>query len=147
MKRLSVLLVLVWLPFVSIFGFASPALTEEVGDSYPHMAFHVFSPLLLGGAFVNARGLHREAGTRLQRGLLRGLTVTLPLAVLGNLAELGTAVARFAGDDWESRATPDVFEESGPHLWASNLTIPTLMASMLLVLALLVAHAVQSRRG
>ena len=140
------LLALIWLPFLAIFAFAAPSVTDELGDSHPHVAFHLVSGLLLALAFVTARRLHAGARTRAQRGVLRGLTVTLPLAVLGNLLELGVALARLAEDGWRSRATPEVFEDAAPHLWASNLTIPAHLGSMLLVLGLLVLVAVQRRR-
>lgn len=147
MKPFWVLVALVWVPFVSIFAFAAPPVAEAVGDSYPHMAFHVFASVLLVAATVRAWRLHRQARARLERSLLTVLLVSVPLAVAGNVAELGVAVARFVSDGWESTRTPDLFESgSGLHAVASNLTIPALMASMLLVLALVTAAGVRGRR-
>jgi hypothetical protein len=139
MKRLTLLTALVWLPFLSVFGFASPALTGRVGDSYPHMVFHVLSPVLLVGALVVVRRSLVQTTARGQRVLLWILSVTITVAVVGNLLELVAAVRRFADDGWVSRATPDLFgSDAGLHTLGANLTIPGLMASMLVVLALLV---------
>lgn len=146
MKRPLVLVALVWVPFVSIFGFASPALADAVGDSHPHVAFHVFSPALLVGALVLARRMVHEAATRSQRVLLRVLLVTVSVAVVGNLVELVAAVRRLAADGWQSLRTPDVFEGPGLHQVGANLTIPGLMVSMLLVLAFALTAALQGRR-
>jgi hypothetical protein len=140
------LLALTWVPFVSLFAFASPAVSEALGDSYPHMAFHVASPALLATAFLVARRFRGVAPTRLQRTLTGVLLVTLPLAVLGNLLELAAAVRRFAEDGWVSRPTPDIFEGGGAHAWAANLTVPAHMLSMLVVLVLVVTAAVQGSR-
>lgn len=148
MRRHWLLLFLVWLPFVSIFGFASPALADAVGDSYPHMAFHVVSLALLGAAAVVSWRLRRDAPTRPRRSLLTVLVVTVPVAALGNVLELVAAVRRFADDGFVSRRTPDLFEPgSGLHALASNLTIPALMLSMLLALVLAAAVALGARRG
>jgi hypothetical protein len=140
------LLALTWVPFISLFAFASPAVSEGLGDSYPHMAFHVVSPALLAGAFLVARRFRSDAPTRLQRALAGVLMVTLPLAMLGNLLELAAAVRRFAQDGWVSRPTPDIFEGGGAHAWAANLTIPAHMLSMAVVLVLVVSVAVQRSR-
>jgi hypothetical protein len=146
MKRLFLLVALVWVPFVSIFAFASPALAEAVGDSHPHMAFHVFAPVLLVAALVLARRLLREASTRAQRVLLRVLVVTVGVAVVGNIVELVAAVVRFAEDGWRSLRTPDVFEGPGLHAWGASLTIPALMLSMVTVLGLVAVTAFQEGR-
>ena len=146
MKRPLVLVALVWVPFVSIFGFASPALADAVGDSHPHVAFHLFSPVLLVAALVLARRMLGEAATRTQRVLLRVLLVTVAVAVLGNVFELVAAVRRLAADGWQSLRTPEVFEGPGLHQVGANLTIPGLMVSMLLVLALALAVLLQGRR-
>jgi hypothetical protein len=146
MKRLFLLVALIWVPFVSIFGFASPAVADVVGDSHPHMAFHIFSLALLTGAFMLARRELREASTRTQRVLLWVISVTVPVAIVGNVVELVAAVRRFADDGWRSLRTPEVFEGPGLHAYGANLTIPGLLISMLAVLALLVAAALQGGR-
>lgn len=141
------LVALVWVPFVSIFVFAAPDLVERVGDSFPHIVFHLLAGTLLVLATRTAGRLRAGARTRMQRLLLGVLLVTVPGAVLGNILELVAAVGRLAGDGWESQLTPDLFgPEGGLHFWASNLTIPTLMVSMLLVLVLAGAGAWQGRR-
>ena len=139
------LLVLVWVPFLAVFAFASPSVIDAAGDSYPHVAFHVLSLALLVPAVLTARSWLPAAPTRTQRVCTRILLVTVPLAVLGNLVELAAAVLRLAQDGWESLRTPGIFEE-GVHLWAANLTVPSLMVSMLAAMVLVIAHAVQGRR-
>lgn len=146
MKRPLVLVALVWVPFLSIFGFASPVVADALGDSHPHVAFHLVSPALLVPAVLLARRQLREADTRAQRVLLRVLTVTLGVAVVGNVVELVAAVRRLAADGWVSLRTPDVFEGPGLHQVGANLTIPSLMVSMLLVLVLALATLLQGRR-
>jgi len=140
------LMILVWIPFITIFAFASPAVSNALGDSYPHIAFHLFAPAVLVTALVLARRLLVQAATKGQRTCLRILMVTLPLAVLGNLVELFAAMRRFVEDGWESVKTPDVFNETGLHMLGANLTIPSLMISMLVALALAAVTAVQRLR-
>lgn len=131
---------LVWVPFLSVFAFAS------LGDtSALHITSHLFALALLGPAFVLARRLRREAPTRFRRGVLTVLVVFLPLSVVGHLLELGTAVVRLAEDGWANRDTADIWVE-GPHVWAANLTVPSMMVSMLGTLVLVVATAVAGRR-
>lgn len=138
---------LVWGTFVSIFAFASPALADAIGDSYPHMAFHALSVVTLGIALRLVVRLHGDPAGRLATALQWVLTASLPLAILGNLLELVAAVQRFAADGWVSRATPDVFEDgSGLHALAASLTIPSLMLSMLVSLLLAIAVAVRRRQ-
>ena len=140
------LMILVWMPFVAIFAFASPAVNTAIGDSYPHIAFHVLAPALLISALVLARRQLRQATTKAQRICLRILMVTLPLALLGNLIELFAAVSRLGEDGWESLKTPDLFEQPGLHTLGANLTIPALMISMLVALVLAAVTAIERRR-
>lgn len=147
MKRPLVLLALVWVPFLLIFGFAAPAVVDAVGDSHPHIAFHLLAGSALAAAFVVVRRLLREPASGVQRVLLRVLLVALPLAVLGNVLELVAAVRRLAEDGWVSRRTEDLFgPEGGLHTLAATLTIPAHMAGMVLTLAVVVTRAVQRRR-
>lgn len=147
MSRLWLLLALVWVPFVSIFGFASPALADQVGDSYPHMAFHICALTLLVVAVMVVRRLLTEHPSGARSVLLRVLLVTVPFAALGNALELVAAVARFVSDDLVSRRTPDLFEsDSGLHALAANVTIPMLMLSMLVSLVLVGTVALGARR-
>lgn len=69
----------------------------------------------------------------------------MPLAVVGHVAELAVAVGRLAADGSVDRDTSDLWV-SGPHQWAANLTVPAMMLSMLAVLVLAGATAVQGRR-
>jgi hypothetical protein len=134
------LVVLVWVPFLSIFGFAA------TGDSSaPHIAFHLFALALLVPAVRVAWRLRASAPTRTQHLVAWVISVTLPLAVLGHALELLTALVRLAQDGWTNRDTSDVFEQ-GPHAWVASLTIPSMMLSMVFGVVLLVVAAVQSRR-
>jgi hypothetical protein len=144
-RPVLLLAALIWVPFLSIFAFANPALTERVGDSHPHVVFHLLAAGLLVWAFVVARRFRSAATGRSVRVLSGLLLLTLPLAVLGNLAELATAVDRLAADGWESRLTPELFEE-GAHAVAASVTIPAHLASMLLVLALVAVVALTGGR-
>lgn len=146
MKRPLLLMALIWVPFVSLFAFAAPPVADRVGDSYPHLAFHAFAPALLAIAFVRTRRILSDAATRAQRALLWVLSVTVPVAVVGNLVEFAAALQRFSQDGWVSRRTPEIFEEPGLHSWGAALTIPGLMLSMVTVLVLVVTTLFQSRR-
>lgn len=140
MKRLWLLVALVWAPFLSVFVFAS------LGDtSALHIGSHLLSIALLVGALVLVRAVLREGLSRAQRILAGILATTLTLAVAGNLLELAIAVARLADDGWANLDTADIWVE-GPHVWAATLTVPAMLLSMLVVLALLVAAAVSRRR-
>lgn len=145
MKPTLLLMTLIWVPFLSIFAFANPALTDRIGDSYPHIAFHLVTVALLVVALVVLRRIRGGNGPRSQRVLTGVLLVTIPLAIVGNLAEFVTAVDRLAADGWESRLTPEMFEE-GAHAMAANLTIPALMLSMVSVLVLAGTEAYGRRR-
>jgi MFS superfamily sulfate permease-like transporter len=147
-KRMVLLVALIWVPFLAIFGFASPAVTDAIGDSYPHMAFHVLAAVLLVSALVLLVRLRRETPDRLPRVLFGILTVTVSVAVIGNLVELVAAVNRFASDGWVSRRTEDLFgPHAGLHTLGANLTIPALMASMVLVLVSTGVTALKRRRN
>ena len=117
-RRILLLVALVWLPFLMLPAFAS------FGDtSYPHLA----------GTDSAAR-----------RGMLRALLLCLTRAVVGHVAELATAIARFAQDGFVNRNTADVWE-SGPHFHAANVTIPSMMLAMITVVVLAVTATVQGR--
>lgn len=138
-RRTLMLIALVWLPFLMLPAFAA------FGDtSYPHIAFHVLAIPMLVAAFVLGRRLLVETDSTAQRWMLRALLLFLPLAVVGHVAELATALARFAQDGFVNRNTADVWE-SGPHFHAANVTIPSMMLAMVTVLALAVVVAVQTR--
>lgn len=136
-----VLAALVWLPFLSIFVFAS------LGDtSAPHISSHVLALACLVPGVVIALRLRRSATGRFRRVLTTVLAVVVPLAVLGHLAELGIAVARLASDGWVNRDTADIWV-TGPHVWAANVTVPAMLVAMLGTVALVVADAVARRRS
>lgn len=147
-KRMVLLVALIWVPFLAIFGFASPAVTDAIGDSYPHMAFHALAAVLLVNALVLLVRLRRETPDRPRRVVFGILTVTVSVAVIGNLVELVAAVSRFVSDGWVSRRTEDLFgPDAGLHTLGANLTIPALMASMVLVLVATALTAVKRRRS
>ena len=141
MSRLILLLVaLVWLPFVML-----PAFAAAFGDtSYPHIAFHLLAIPILVAALVLARRLLALADSTAQRWMCLALTLFLGLGVLGHVAELATAVVRFAQDGFVNRDTADVWQ-SGPHFWAANVTIPSMMLAMVTVVVLAVTVALQGR--
>ncbi len=136
-----VLLALVWTAFVVIFPFAA------AGDtSYLHIGAHLVQLPLLLLATALAWRYRRTAVTRPQRALGWVLSVSVPAAVVGVGLELVTAVVRLAEDGWVNQDTADVFEE-GPHAAVASLTIPSLMISMVAVLALVVVASVRGRRS
>jgi len=130
----------VWIAFLAIFPFAA------AGDtSFLHIGFHVVQLPMLLAATLLAWRQRRASVTRAQRALGWVLSVSVPAAVVGVGLELVTAVARLAEDGWVNRDTADVWER-GPHAVVASLTIPSMMVSMLAVLALVVTAAVQGRR-
>jgi uncharacterized metal-binding protein len=137
------LLALIWTPFISIFVFAA---AFWGGDTYSHVVFHVLAIGLLGGALIELRR-HRSliAAGLVGRALTGILAVSLPLAILGHTAELVTAVARLADEDWANVDTDDLFE-TGMHATAANVTVPTMMISMLSVLILTTLPSTRSGR-
>lgn len=140
MKRVLLVAALVWAPFLSVFVFAA------LGDtSALHITSHVLALALLVPAVALVRRLRREEPSGLRLLLTRVLLVALPLAVVGHVLELATALVRLAEDGWVDRDTADIWVE-GPHVWAANVTVPSMMASMLAVLVLAVATSVARRR-
>lgn len=138
-RRILLLITLVWLPFLMLPAFAS------FGDtSYPHIAFHVLAIPMLVGAVVVTRRVLGETDSTARRWMLRALLLLLPLAVAGHVAELATAIVRFAQDGFVNRDTADIWV-SGTHSHAANLTIPSMLLAMVTVLALAVTVAVQGR--
>jgi hypothetical protein len=138
-RRILLLVALIWLPFLMLPAFAS------FGDtSHPHIAFHVVAIALLVAALVHARRLLRVTDSSALRWMLRALLLFVSLGVVGHVAELATAMARFAEDGFVNRDTADVWV-SGPHFWAANLTIPSLLLAMVTVLVVAVTVAVRGR--
>lgn len=141
MRRLLLLAALIWMPFVLIFVFAAQGDT-----SFWHISFHLVALALMGWACVIVWAERRDAAHKVRRVLAGSLSIVVPLAVVGHLLELAAALVRLAEDGWVNRDTADLWER-GLHLWASNLTIPAMMVSMIVVLVLVVVTAVQERRG
>lgn len=138
-RRHLLLIALIWLPFLMLPAFAA------FGDtSYPHIAFHVVAIPMLVGAVVLVRRLRAVSASTAQRRICTALLIFVPLAVLGHVAELATALVRFAEDGLVNRDTTDVWV-SGPHFHAANVTIPSMMLAMVTVLVLAATVAVQSR--
>jgi hypothetical protein len=133
------LLGLVWIAFLTIFPFAA------AGDtSFLHIAAHLVQLPLLVVATRLAWRQRRGATTRVQRALGWVLSVSVPAAVVGVGLELVTAVVRLAEDGWVNKDTADVFE-SGPHAVVASLTIPSMMISMIAVLALVLVVGLRRR--
>lgn len=140
MQRSLLLLGLIWVSFLLVFPFAAQGDT-----SYLHISAHSLQlPLLVLATAVVWRS-RQATTTRVQKVLNRILSVSVPLAALGIGLELLTAVVRLGQDGWVNKDTADVWVR-GPHAVVANLTIPSLMISMLVVLVLVVTVAVQERR-
>ncbi len=140
MKRPVLIAVLAWAAFFAFIFFAS------LGDSsFPHIAAHVVQLALLVPAVRLIWQMKKVLPTRLQRVLSWSLSVTLPLAVVGISIELVAAVVRLGQDGWVNKETHDIWEH-GAHMWAANLTVPSLMLSMVASLVLVAAAAIQRRR-
>lgn len=141
MSRPLTVLALVWTPFLSIFVFASQGDTSAL-----HISAHVLALALLIPATLIVWRMRSASVPRIRRWIALVLSVTVPAAVVGHVGELAVAVHRLAQDGWVNKDTHDIWE-GGPHLWISNLTIPAMMLSMLLSLALVVATAMSRRRA
>lgn len=140
MRHLLLLLGLVWAAFLTIIPFAA------LGDtSYLHITAHLVQLPLLAAATVLAWRQRGSAASSAQRALGWVLSVSIPAAALGVGLELVTAVVRLRDDGWVNLDTADVWER-GPHAVVANLTIPSLIISMLVALALVVTTAVQGHR-
>lgn len=140
MSRSLTLLALVWTPFLSMVVFASQGDTSAL-----HISAHVLALVLLVPATLIVWRMRSTTAPGIRRSIVLVLSVTVPAAVLGHVGELAVAVQRLAQDGWVNKDTHDVWE-GGPHLWISNLTIPAMMLSMLLTMALVIATAVSRRR-
>lgn len=140
MQRPLLLLGLIWVSFLLVFPFAAQGDT-----SYLHISAHSLQLPLLVLAMVGAWRSRQATTTRAQKVLTWILSVSVPLAALGIALELLTAVVRLGQDGWVNKDTADVWVQ-GPHAVVANLTIPSLMLSMLAVLALVVTTGMQGRR-
>lgn len=139
MRTPLTLLGLVWIAFLTVFPFAA------AGDtSFLHIAAHLVQLPLLVVATLVAWRQRRGATTRVQSALGWVLSVSVPGAVVGVGLELVTAVVRLAEDGWVNKDTADVFE-SGPHAVVASLTIPSMMISMIAVLALVLVVGLRRR--
>lgn len=139
MRTPLTLLGLVWIAFLTVFPFAA------AGDtSFLHIAAHLVQLPLLVVATLVAWCQRRGATTRVQSALGWVLSVSVPGAVVGVGLELVTAVVRLAEDGWVNKDTADVFE-SGPHAVVASLTIPSMMISMIAVLALVLVVGLRRR--
>ncbi|MCX6467653.1 MAG: hypothetical protein NTW05_29325 [Pseudonocardiales bacterium] len=139
-RRLLVSSALVWLPFLSLFVFASFGNTSLL-----HIAHHTLALGLLVPAVVLVLRCRRAASTRTTRILAGVLAVLLPLGTLGHGVELAIAVVRYAADGFADLDTSDLFAH-GPHAAVATVTAPAMLASMLVVAAWTVTAAVQGRR-
>ncbi len=140
MSRPLTLLALVWAPFLSIFVFASQGDTSAL-----HIASHLLALALLIPASLLAWRMRSGAPGRASRWILTILSVSVPVAVLGHVGELAVAVLRLAEDGWVNLDTADIWEH-GPHVTIASVTIPAMMVSMLLTVAL-VALSLLGRRS
>lgn len=125
---------LVWIPFLSLFVFAA---AFWGGDTYSHVLFHVVALALLLVALTRLRALRTVGGRRLGRAAAVVLSVSVPLAIVGHAVELAAAVVRLVDEGWANVDTDDLFER-GVHAWAANVTVPMMMTSMLVSVALAV---------
>ena len=100
---------------------------------------------LLVPASVLAWRMRSVAPTRTSRWTLTILSVSIPIAVLGHAGELAVAVLRLADDGWVNLDTADIWQH-GPHVTIANVTIPAMMLSMLLSVAL-AAFSMRGRRS
>lgn len=130
MSRPLTLLALVWAPFLSIFVFASQGDTSAL-----HIASHLLALALLIPASLLTWRMRPEAPGRASRWILTILSAGVPVAVLGHVGELAVAVLRLAEDGWVNLDTADIWEH-GPHVTIASVTIPAMMLSMLLTVAL-----------
>jgi len=140
MSRPLTLLALVWAPFLSIFVFASQGDTSAL-----HISAHILALALLVPASLLAWRMRREAPGRASRWILTILAGSVPVAVLGHAGELAVAVLRLAEDGWVNLDTADIWGH-GPHVTIASVTIPAMMLSMLLTVAL-VALSLLGRRS
>ncbi|MBB1514340.1 hypothetical protein H5399_17295 [Tessaracoccus sp. MC1627] len=130
MSRPLTLLALVWAPFLSIFVFASQGDTSAL-----HIASHLLALALLIPASLLTWRMRPEAPGRASRWILTILSASVPVAALGHVGELAVAVLRLAEDGWVNLDTADIWEH-GPHVTIASVTIPAMMLSMLLTVAL-----------
>jgi hypothetical protein len=146
-RRVGLLWLVTWLPFVVMVLLMIAFSTLWEADSVSHIVWHVlYIPLLVIGVIV-ARRFARDAATRaltVQGWVLAGL---LAIAVAGHLGELLTALVRFGQDGFQNLDTTDLFEDpESSHYKIANITVPAIMLSLLTVVVVTVTAAVQRRR-
>lgn len=106
----------------------------------PHAIFHpVYVAFTLGALFVLVR-LRSLASTPVVRGLTLALIIVQVASMVGHIGE-EISVVTHGGLE----ATEAVFEEPF-HVWSAWITVPSLLLSQLLLIALTVVAVVAGRR-
>ena len=128
--------VLVALPF-----WLTAATLRPDGFLLPHAIFHpVYVAIILGALFVLVR-LRSVTPSPVVRGLTLALIIVQVAAMLGHIGE-EISVITHGGLD----ATEAVFDEPF-HMRSATLTVPGLLLSQLLLIAMTVAAVVAGRRA
>lgn len=130
-------LVLTWALVAGPFWLA--AATGGPDGLLPHAMFHpVYVAFTLGALYVLVR-LRSLASTPVVRGLTLALIVVQVATTVGHIGE-EISVVTHGGLE----ATEAVFEEPF-HVWSAWITVPSLLLSQLLLIALTIAAVVAGR--
>lgn len=105
----------------------------------PHAVFHPVYIVFLVGAILVLVRLRSATGSRTRRALTLALVVAQAGAIVGMIGE-EIAVLQHGG----LSAGKELFEEP-VHFWSASLTIPSLLASQLLLIVITIA-AILARR-
>lgn len=126
-RTLVVLWALIFVPFVVTGATGGP------DGLLPHAVFHPVYILLLVAAIFVLVSLRSKARSRTRRALTTALIVAQAVAIVGMVGE-EIAVLQHGG----LSAGKEIFEEP-THLWPASLTVPGLLVSELLLIAITIA--------
>ncbi len=137
-RRLAALWALVALPFaVGSFLVGSGATDRFL----PHAVFHAVYPVVAAGAIVVLLRLRSNAtASRVVRGLLVALIIAQAAVMLGHLGE-EIAVLRHG-----AMAAPGSLFTAADHNFAASVTVPALLLSQLLLIAITITAAILAWR-
>jgi hypothetical protein len=136
-RRVLVVWALVALPF----AVGSVLIATGATDAFlPHAVFHAVYPFVAAGAIVVLLRFRSWSASNVMRGLVIALIIAQAAVILGHLGE-EIAVQRHG-----AMAAPGSLFTAADHMMAANVTVPGLLLSQLLLIAVTITAAILAWR-
>jgi hypothetical protein len=133
--------VVVW-AFVALpFAVGSVLIASGATDAFlPHAVFHAVYPIVAAGAIVVLLRFRSWSASNVMRGLVIALIIAQAAVILGHLGE-EIAVLRHG-----AMAAPGSLFTAPDHSMAANVTVPGLLISQLLLIAVTITAGILAWR-